>query len=117
MTEPSSIPLPLMLKMCVYSWRDRYGQFGFYKNIYFFGCVWPGMQDLHRFMWHPSLQGTDAGSVVAAHGVLVPQPGIEHASPALQGRDLTTEPPGKSPGWFVSFFFLIKIRLYIQVQA
>ena len=58
----------------------------------------PGMQDLHCFMWHPSLQGTDVGSVVAAHGVLVPQPGIEHASPALQGRDLTTKPPGKSRG-------------------
>ena len=56
----------------------------------------PGMQDLRCFMWHPSLQGTDVGSAVAAHGVLVPQPGIEHAYPALQGGFLTTEPPGKS---------------------
>ena len=29
-------------------------------------------------------------------GVLVPQPGIELMSPALQGRLLTTGPPGKS---------------------
>ena len=56
----------------------------------------PGMQDLCCFVWHPSLQGTDVGSVVAAHGVLVPQPGIKHASHTLQGGFLTTEPPGKS---------------------
>ena len=45
-----------------------------------------------------------SGLVVAAHrlgfseesGILVPQPGIELASPALQGRFLTTRPPGKS---------------------
>ena len=45
-----------------------------------------------------------AGSVVAARrlscptacGILVPRPGIEPASPALEGRLLTTAPPGKS---------------------
>ena len=31
-----------------------------------------------------------------ACGILVPQPGIEVMSPVLQGRFLTTEPPGKS---------------------
>ena len=43
------------------------------------------------------------GSVVAAQlscpvacGILVPQPGIEPASPALEGGFLTTRPPGKS---------------------
>ena len=30
-------------------------------------------------------------------GILGPQPGIEPLSPALQGRFLTTGPPGKSP--------------------
>ena len=43
-------------------------------------------------------------SVVAAHrvscsaacGILVPRPGIEPESPALQDRFLTTGPPGKS---------------------
>ena len=31
-----------------------------------------------------------------ACGILVPQPGIKPASPALEGRFLTTGPPGKS---------------------
>ena len=34
-----------------------------------------------------------------AHGILVPWPGIEPVSPALQGRFLTTGPPGKSLTW------------------
>ena len=34
-----------------------------------------------------------------AGGIFVPQPGIEPMSPALQGRFLTTGPPGKSPAW------------------
>ena len=45
------------------------------------------------------------GSVVVAHrlscpgacGILVPRPGIEPASPALEGGFFTTGPPGKSP--------------------
>ena len=45
-----------------------------------------------------------AGSVVAVHrlscptacGILVPRPGIEHASPALEGGFFTTGSPGKS---------------------
>ena len=56
-----------------------------------------GMQDLS--LWH-------TGSLVVAHGlscpeacgILVPRPGIEPASPALEGGFLTTGPPGKSPG-------------------
>ena len=32
-----------------------------------------------------------------ACGILVPQPGIKPVSPALEGRFLTTGPPGKSP--------------------
>ena len=36
------------------------------------------------------------GSIVAAHGILVPQPGIEPVSPELEGGFLTTAPPGKS---------------------
>ena len=46
----------------------------------------------------------DTGSVVAvcrlsclvACGILVPRPGIEPESPALEGGFLTTGPPGKS---------------------
>ena len=32
-----------------------------------------------------------------ACGILAPQPGIEPAPPALEGKILTTGPPGKSP--------------------
>ena len=47
------------------------------------------------------------GPVVAAHGlscpsacgVLVPLPGIQPSPTALEGRFLTTGPPGKSPQW------------------
>ena len=46
-----------------------------------------------------------AGSVVVAHGlscptacgILVPLPGIESASPALEGEFVTTGPPGEVP--------------------
>ena len=51
-----------------------------------------------------SLSSCGTGSVVATHklscpaacGILVPQPGKEPVSPELQGRFLTTGPPGKS---------------------
>ena len=35
-------------------------------------------------------------SCPVACGILVPQPGIEPTSPAVEGRFLTTGPPGKS---------------------
>ena len=39
-----------------------------------------------------------AGLVAPRHvGILVPQPGIEPVSPALEGGFLTTGPPGRSP--------------------
>ena len=55
------------------------------------------------------LSNCDVGSIVAAWalepnrlsypaacGILVPPPGMEPASPALEGAFLTTGPPGKS---------------------
>ena len=50
-------------------------------------------------------------SFPTACGILVPQPGTEPSSPALEGGFLTTGPPGKSPylsyNWrFVSFDYL-----------
>ena len=36
-------------------------------------------------------------SYLAACRILVPRPGIEPTSPALEGGFLTTGPPGKSP--------------------
>ena len=40
-------------------------------------------------------------SCFAACGILVSRPGMEPASPALQGRFLTTGPPGKSLKWIL----------------
>ena len=37
-------------------------------------------------------------------GILVPGPGVESVSPALEGRFLSTELPGKSLGNFFFFF-------------
>ena len=39
-------------------------------------------------------------------GILVPWPGIKPTSPALEGRFLTTGPPGKSLSWFSSWLHL-----------
>ena len=39
-------------------------------------------------------------SVVVAHGLSCPGPGIKPTSPALAGRVLTTEPPEKSLGFY-----------------
>ena len=41
------------------------------------------------------------GLVVLKYEILVPQPGIKPKSPELQGRFLTTGPPGKSPLAFI----------------
>ena len=52
-------------------------------------------------------------SCPAACGILVPWPGIEPTSPALQSRFLTTGPPGKSPlvGFFFSFGYILPPHL------
>ena len=65
-------------------------------------CLICGTRDLRCGTWGLLLRC--AGPVVAArglscpaaHGILVPRPGIEPASPALEGGFLTTGPPGKS---------------------
>jgi len=54
-----------------------------------------------------ALEGT--GSVTGVHrlrlptacGILFPQPGIQPVSPALEGKFLTTGPPGKSQEWTI----------------
>ena len=74
----------------------RAEQFSFLAVIYL--AVW----GLSCVMWDPLL--CCVGSVVAAHGlscsaacsILVLQPGIKPASPALQSEFLTTGPPGTS---------------------
>ena len=51
-------------------------------------------------LWHTdSLGAAHKLSFSMSYEILVPQPGIKPASPALQGRFLTTGPPKKSHEW------------------
>ena len=65
-------------------------------------CVCAAASGPSYIMQDPSLWCTDSLAVACrlscstACGILVPQPGIEPASPALQSRFLTSGPPGKS---------------------
>ena len=63
------------------------------------------MQDPCYIMWTLQCDTLSSGAawalghkglVVPACGILVPQPGMEPSSPALQGGFLTTRPPGQS---------------------
>ena len=65
----------------------------------------PSLPHMGSGMWALSLQRVGFSLVAAcglgcptACGILVPRPGIEPPSPALEGRFLTTGPPGKSSG-------------------
>ena len=49
------------------------------------------------------------------HGILVPQPGIEPAPLALEGKVLTTGPPGKSHGSLI-FLFLAILGLQMLLE-
>ena len=59
------------------------------------GCFWGAVLGLHCGMW-ASVVAVCGLSCPTAHGILVPQPGIEPTSPALEGGFLTTGPPGRS---------------------
>ena len=76
---PPSLPSPLIFIVPIYSkfalLPDPHSVFLYPPFFFFFFYVW---------------------SQLAACGMLVPQPGIEPVPPALEGRVLTTEPPGKS---------------------
>ena len=81
-----------------------------FKFIYLAGSgLGCNMQDLCRMTqglsaWHAdSLAVAQASAAAArglrcspARGVSAPQPGTKPTPPALQGKFLTTEPPGKS---------------------
>ena len=54
-----------------------------------------------HFWLHLVLVGARRLICPAACGILVPWPGIEPASPALEGRFLATGPPGKSLHWLL----------------
>ena len=50
-----------------------------------------------------------------AYGILVPQPGIEPTSPALQSEFLTTRPPGKSLFIFLLLILRVLCKFWTQV--
>ena len=51
-----------------------------------------------------------------ACGILVPRPGIEPGPPALEGRFLTTGPPGKSHQYYLErVFFCVCITCYRSI--
>ena len=59
---------------------------------------WVFNQFLKMFIWLCRvLVAACRISCSKARGILVPQPGIKPASPAMQGGFLTTGLPGKSP--------------------
>ena len=52
-----------------------------------------------------------------ACGILTPQPGIELSLPALEGRVLTTGPPGKSLYLSLSLAFAFLLSVFPQVRC
>ena len=69
----------------------------FLALIYFFGCLGPGCGVWDLSLQCPaSLAGVQELRCSKVCGILVPQPGIEIASSALQGGFLTTGLPEKS---------------------
>ena len=60
-----------------------------------FGCI-RSEWDHHWGVWTQQLW-TVRLSCPIAHRIIVPQPGIEPTSTTLEGRVLTTGPPGKFP--------------------
>ena len=105
----------------------------FFFNLYLFGCVWFLFWLAESFFaahWNlylwctwapfaaPGLQSTWALVVVArrlscpkAYGTFIPQPGIEPISPTLQGRFITTGPPGKYHGGILNELPVVFVML------
>ena len=68
--------------------------------------VWPSLASEHRLSSHC------LSNCCASSGILVSQTGIEPMFPALEGRFLTTGPPGKSPHQLYSSHFCIPSMLF-----
>ena len=65
------------------------------------------------WLWHAcSVVGAQGPSCFEACGILVPWPGIEPTSPALQGGFLITRPPGMS-----LTFFLLPFNFILEYSA
>ena len=69
----------------------------YYLLMYWLHPVWVAAHGIVCWGVRFSLAVVRRLSCPAACGILVPQPGLEPASPALQDGFLTTGPPGKSP--------------------
>ena len=72
------------------------------ENIYLF--IWLGQ--VGYYISGSVVAGCRLSCSVATSGILVPQTGIKLASPAFQGKLVTSGPPGKSletSFWMVSF--------------
>ena len=102
-----------------------------FKNlfIYLFGCIrsylWHTGSSLHHersFVYTDSLVVVPGFSSMALRlscfmpcRILVPQPGLEPMSPALQGGFLTTGPPGKSlRQTFISNIFTVEFLISFE---
>ena len=101
--------------------------FKFLKNIYLFiwlSLVLVAAHGIFRcsarallpctsfsLVWHAGLVASSCGM---ACGILVPRPGIEPESPALEGGFLTTGPPGKS--LYVCFLCLGFVEHLVSVD-
>ena len=74
--------------------------------FFFFFLVWLSWVFSYDTWWCAGSGAVVCGlSCCKASGILVPQPGIKHVSPGLQGGFLTTGPPGKSLRNTLAFLF------------
>ena len=104
---PALLPSPFLLHSLPavlwssFSLRQKAAQHPSLLSFFFLGCIGfsyskESLLQLVNF----SLLVTPGLSCPSACGILVPQPGIEPASSALQGGFLTNGPPGKSQHCF-----------------
>ena len=79
------------------AWTERCleWQRGLPKNVTFIIIIFLTVLSIHCGE-RASLVVVRGLSCPTARGILVPRPGIEPASPVLEGRFFTTGPPGKS---------------------
>ena len=92
-----------------------------------FGCTGSLLQHVGFWLWFVgswssgAQQSQHKGSWVevlwlhcpAAHGILLPPPGTEPMTSALEGRLLTTGPPGKSQGVFPDSSLLTETNFFL----
>ena len=112
-TQASNLGLP-HCRQTLYSLNHQGRQYYFlfyFKQILAALCLHSGAWALHCSVWAQQLQ--HRLSCLEIYTILIPQPGIELASPALEGRFLTTRPPGKFLA-FLSFFKIVFILYKIH---